>query len=341
VPVCVKKFLAGEGMAGLDSSGTKLLARYHTPGSGKGWLIVETDNAEGLYHHASHWGEHITWQTHPVLPDASAAKVCAAVHHGGEAPSGPIGKLVYFSAAGGRGEPIRFLLRLAGVDFEDEMFTLADFGNPDSDYYKRKAAGEFATLAESGGGLPIWIENGKTYQETNAILRFLGARYGFYSTNPETMYEIDICMEKVEQVFKHAALAQHSHVCLAEINKAAFGTGDGPTEEQIAAAWEMYKANVDFGEAQLNKHAQPFLAGTDNPTIADFRFVVQFSDSIYNPATALTSSLVNRVKEYIATKPAFKKWVEETIVDALKGVHTQNGSMEELINGKPEGGLLW
>lgn len=80
LPEAVRKFLAGEGMAGLDAPGTKLVARYHTPGSGKGWLIVETDNVESLYHHATHWGEIITWETHPVLEDEAAAKVCAVVH---------------------------------------------------------------------------------------------------------------------------------------------------------------------------------------------------------------------------------------------------------------------
>lgn len=80
------------------------------------------------------------------------------------------------------GEPIQLLLKLAKHDFEYETFTLEEFGNADSDYHRRKAAGEFGTFAACGGGLPIYKENGKKYFETNAILRMLGAKHGFYST---------------------------------------------------------------------------------------------------------------------------------------------------------------
>ena len=56
--------------------------------------------------------------------------------------------------------------------------------------------------------------------------------------DPETMWEIDICCEKVEQVFNHAGIAQHSHYTLANITK-AMGGGDGPTEEQAASCFAM------------------------------------------------------------------------------------------------------
>eukprot|EP00912_Choanoflagellata_sp_UC4_P000849 UC4_evm1s523 len=146
------------------------------------------------------------------------------------------GKLIYFDQIGGRGEPIHILLNMSKVEHEYETFTLADFANPDSDYHKRKAAGEFSKFAVCGGGLPVYQENGKTYFETNAILRMLGARHGYYSTDPETMYQIDVCMEEVEQVFEHCGVAQHSHYVLANINK-SMGNGDGPTEEQAAACY--------------------------------------------------------------------------------------------------------
>ena len=61
------------------------------------------------------------------------------------------------------GEPIQLLLKLAKHDFEYETFTLEEFGNADSAYHKRKAAGEFGTFAACGGGLPIYKENGKKF----------------------------------------------------------------------------------------------------------------------------------------------------------------------------------
>ena len=132
-------------------------------------------------------------------------------------------------------------------------------------------------------------------------------------------------MEKTEQVFNHAGIAQHSHYCLANINAAAEPPqGDGPTEEQTTACFAMYEELCSWGEAQLARHGKPFLAGTATPTIADFRYIVQFSDSVYNtePTSKLGAEMQGRVKALIATLPAFKKWAEVTMVEVLKGART-------------------
>eukprot|EP01052_Picozoa_sp_SAG31_P021481 SAG31_NODE_1664_length_7585_cov_10.994523_4_plen_60_part_00 len=57
------------------------------------------------------------------------------------------------------------------------------------------------------------------------------------------MWEIDVCMEKVELNFNHAGVGQHSHVCLANINQ-KMGNGDGPTEEQKDTCFKMYEELV-------------------------------------------------------------------------------------------------
>jgi len=224
--------------------------------------------------------------------------------------------LIYFHCTGARAEPIRYVLRFAKVDFKNEMFTLEDFADPKSDYHTRKNAGEFGTFAESGGGLPVYIENGKKYFETNAILRMLGARYGFYSTDPDTMWEIDICMESAEQIFNHAGVGQHSRYCFAMMGK------DEPTKEQTETCFEMYKKFINFAQSQLVKHGTKFLAGTDRPTIADFRYIIQFNDGPYNPKTALGPAMAKRVRELIDTCPDLKKWIEETMFEVLKDVRT-------------------
>ena len=247
-----------------------------------------------------------------------------AAAEGAAAPaSGVKPHLIYFAPAGARGEPIRYVLRLAKIEFEDETFSLEQFVDPESDYHKRKAAGEFGPFAVSGGGLPVYKEGDETYYETNAILRMLGARHGYYSTDPKTMWEIDVCMEKVEQVFEHAGIGQHSHYCIANISQAA-GQGDGPTEEQTTACFSMYENLCTWGEAQLSRHGKLFLAGTDEPTIADFRYIVQFCDSVYNdgPNSQLGEEMQNRVKALVAERPALKTWVEVTMAELLKDVHT-------------------
>ena len=58
---------------------SKLLGRYHTPGSGKGWLVVETEDVCTVYEHASEWGELLNWNTYPVLSDEQAGNTCSKV----------------------------------------------------------------------------------------------------------------------------------------------------------------------------------------------------------------------------------------------------------------------
>lgn len=59
--------------------GMTQVARYHAPGSGNGWLVVETDDPTKLYIHATEWGELLTWKTTPVLEDKEAGVGCASV----------------------------------------------------------------------------------------------------------------------------------------------------------------------------------------------------------------------------------------------------------------------
>eukprot|EP01052_Picozoa_sp_SAG31_P021482 SAG31_NODE_1664_length_7585_cov_10.994523_5_plen_127_part_00 len=80
------------------------------------------------------------------------------------------------------------------------------------------------------------------------------------------------------------------------------------------------------GDQQLKKHGKPFLAGTASATIADFRFCVQFTDSIYNdlPSSVLGDEMKDKVKALIDTKPVFKKYILEIILPAIKDVRTED-----------------
>jgi len=237
-------------------------------------------------------------------------------------------QLTYFDGVGGRAEPIRLVLKIAGVDFEDEKISMAALNDPDSDYAQRKVAGEFCPLAVSGGGLPVYKEymtedrsESKTRYETNAVLRYLGARHGFYSSDPAVMWEIDMVLEKVECGFNHAGIAQHSYYCFGCI-EAAEGR-EGPTDEVTANCFTLYEDLCNFGEAQLTSHGKAFLAGTDSATIADFRFIVQFSDSIYNDESSVMAvEMKTRVKELIDTKPNLKAWIETSMLPLIKDVRT-------------------
>jgi glutathione S-transferase len=85
-------------------------------------------------------------------------------------------KVIYFDAYG-RAEAIRMLLSKAGVAFEDERHTFAEwFGGK-----KVETASEF-------GQLPIVEIDGKQYTQTGSILRLLGKQHGYYSEDPYTAW---------------------------------------------------------------------------------------------------------------------------------------------------------
>ena len=73
---CHDRFLAG---AAPMPDGSTLEGRWHAPGSGNGWLLVETDQPGTLYLHAAEWGDFVTWQITPVFTDEQAAGLSGEV----------------------------------------------------------------------------------------------------------------------------------------------------------------------------------------------------------------------------------------------------------------------
>ena len=88
----------------------------------------------------------------------------------------PIGTLHYFPFHG-RAEPIRLMLNKADVNFTDNRITFADWPASKADM--------------PGGVMPVWEEKGMKLGETIPLMRMLGKRYGFYSTNPKQAWVID------------------------------------------------------------------------------------------------------------------------------------------------------
>ena len=60
-----------EGAAPMPE-GSALLGRWHAPGSGNGWLMIETDKPETVYIHAAEWGDVLTMEITPVFTDEQA-----------------------------------------------------------------------------------------------------------------------------------------------------------------------------------------------------------------------------------------------------------------------------
>ena len=123
------------------------------------------------------------------------------------------GKLYYFDV-GGRGESIRSLLSHASVRYTDERISGADFG-------KMKAAGDERLPL---GSMPVWEEDGFRICQSNAILRTLGIRFGYYSEDPEVAYAIDSLLDFAEDIW---------HPIGSYIRPAVFGGTELDVEEGV------------------------------------------------------------------------------------------------------------
>ena len=155
-------------------------------------------------------------------------------------------KLIYFPV-NGRGEAIRALLNHAKFAFED----------------CRMSKPEFAPLQESGhspmGGCPIWEEDGFVQCQGNSILRVLGIRLGYYSEDAETCYNIDSLMDFAEDL--QPSIGQY-------LFPVQFGRPHGD-RQRFLDGW--FRKHMKVCGDRLASHGKPFLAGTDRPTIADFK----------------------------------------------------------------------
>jgi len=60
------------------------------------------------------------------------------------------------------------------------------------EFYPRKIAGEFPN-----GQLPVLVHNGRYYNESMAILRFLGKKFGYYPSGGDDAWYVDATVDYI------------------------------------------------------------------------------------------------------------------------------------------------
>ena len=98
-------------------------------------------------------------------------------------------KLTYFDFAGGRGEAIRIALHAAGIEFEDNRLTFAQFSE-----------------IRSGirfNALPVFEIDGTAVSQSNAILRYVGKLGGLYPDDDLQALCCDETLDAVEDVSQY------------------------------------------------------------------------------------------------------------------------------------------
>ena len=95
-------------------------------------------------------------------------------------------KLTYFDFHGGRGEPARLAMFVAGIAFEDDRLSFDAFR-------ESKASFPF-------GAIPVLEVDGQTVAQSNGINRFVGKLAGLYPEDPWQAALCDEAMDAVEDI---------------------------------------------------------------------------------------------------------------------------------------------
>ena len=198
-------------------------------------------------------------------------------------------KLSYFDL-GGRAEAIRTMLAHANFQYEDHRIQFSELG-----------ALKNTPGALPLGSMPIWDEDGLIMCQSSAILRMLGIRLGYYTEDPMVAYQIDSIVDFAEDLLGK---------CNGWIFPAVTGGQIDMTKED---AWfeNYWKKLLPVMEARLAEHGKKYIAGTDRPTIADFKCFAQASRATaLNPNTLVPPSTLQKLDQVIASFPSYKRWYD-------------------------------
>jgi len=196
-------------------------------------------------------------------------------------------KLYYFDTAG-RAEPIRLLLRHAGIKFEDYRMTRETFN-------MEVNQGKFEY-----NQVPALQENDKIFVQTDAILQKLAVKFNYLSKDPKIMYmTLNICSGMKDLFdavvkFMFSKITEQSKIKLKEslINE-SFPNIFGIIEKRLN-----------------NKENKMFLIGS-NYSLADF-YLIGFSRSIiYNPMIGFSRDIQRSLDNFPLLKNYIKKRLDD------------------------------
>ena len=98
-------------------------------------------------------------------------------------------KLTYFDFDGGRAEPIRIAIHAAGVDFEDNRISFAEFG-------EMRQGARFNSV-------PVLAIDGDAVTQSNAISRYVGKMAGLYPEDDLQALYCDEVLDALEDLLHH------------------------------------------------------------------------------------------------------------------------------------------
>lgn len=151
-------------------------------------------------------------------------------------------KLTYFDFDGGRGEVVRLILSMAGIEFTDIRVNFQQFGELKPDLPL--------------GSLPTLEVDGVKYTQANSMARYFGKQAGLYPEDPWQAFLCDEVMDIIEDIGN--ALYSTMGLKGEELKEARIKVTKGPLttglkllEKRLNSTGGMYMLGEDFSIADL------------------------------------------------------------------------------------------
>jgi hypothetical protein len=134
----------------------------------------------------------------------------------------------------------------------------------------------------------------------------LGIRLGYYSEDPMTCWAIDSIVDFCEDLQPKFAS------WLLPV------TQGGAVDPAGAKKWlsDYWGKLIPIVEGRLAGHGKKFIAGTDRPTIADFKtFQILIGVHDSNPASIMPASVKAKFNAKVQASPAFSRWIDTMVAE--------------------------
>jgi glutathione S-transferase len=181
-------------------------------------------------------------------------------------------KLTYFDFDGGRAEPIRIAFHAAGIEFEDDRISFAEFG-------EMRQGTRFNSV-------PVLEIDGETMTQSNALSRYVGKMAGLYPTDDLQALYCDEVMGALEDL---------SHYIVRTFGLE--GEELRLAREKLVDGWlTVYLKGLD---ALLTRGGGEYFADNDL-TVADLRAFVQIRSLCAGNLDHIPTDLVQQVAPGLA-----------------------------------------
>ncbi len=190
-------------------------------------------------------------------------------------------KLTYFDAPG-RAEPIRIVLRMAGLSFEDERLNYPQF-------VEKKEQGGLPL-----GSVPVLEVDGLAITQTSAMLRYASRLGGLdlYPTDPYLALLVDSALDTVNDTLSHAL---------------APSMFERDMEKKLAMRADLMRGPMrlayNYLEGLVKASGGPFVAGSAL-SIADLVITAQIVQIESGKLDGITSEYLAEYPRLVALKDA-------------------------------------